>query len=110
MKLQWTGRHRYKDVHADIDYATKAADFDSIWLLQVLQKINAGANKTTNKYFSAFKATKMFYVTQQHNNKGVYEYYCRFENAKDLVQLFDADVVDIVNLLKYEQIIDVNSI
>lgn len=45
------------------DYIPESASFNSIWLLETLQKITAGVNKTTNKYFSVFKATKKFYLT-----------------------------------------------
>ena len=59
------------------DYIPKSADFSSIWLLETLQKITAGVNKTTNKYFSAFKATKKFDLTQQGQTENVDEYYSR---------------------------------
>ena len=71
-----------------------------------MQKITAGVNKTTNKYHSAFKATKKFYSTQQTNNEGIDEFYNRFENAKDLVGLFNADIVDLSSLLAIEKIQD----
>ena len=74
-----------EEVNGDPDYITKSADFDSVWLLQTLQKITAGVNKTTNRYFSVFKATKKFYLTQQGSNENVDECYSRFDNAKDLV-------------------------
>ena len=54
-------------------------------------------------YFSAFKATKKFYLTQQGGHENVDEYYNRFDNATDLVHLFNADVVDIDNLLTVER-------
>jgi hypothetical protein len=69
-----------------------------------LQKITAGVNETTNKHHSAFKATKKFCSTQQNNNEGVDEFYNRFENAKDLVGLFNADVVDPSLILAAEQV------
>ena len=47
-----------EEVHGDPDYLSKSSTFDSVWLLQSLQKITAGGNKTTNKYYSVFKATK----------------------------------------------------
>ena len=82
---------------------SKSSTFDSVWLLQSLQKITAGVNKTTNKYHSAFKATKKFYSTQQSPTEGIDEFYNRFENAKDLVTLFNADIVDLTSLLADEQ-------
>jgi hypothetical protein len=78
-----------EEVHGEPDYMSKCAAFDSVWLLQSLQKITAGVNKTTNKYYSVFKVTKKFYVTQQSPTEGIHEYYNRFENAKDLVGLFN---------------------
>jgi len=66
--------------------------------------ITAGVNKTTNKYYSAFKANKKFYSTHQNVNEGVDEFYNRFENAKDLVVLFKANVADIDALLVDEQL------
>ena len=61
-----------------------------------LQKIIAGVNKTTNKYHSAFKAMKKFYSTQQSLTEGIDEFYnSRFKNAKHLVTLFNADIVEI---------------
>ena len=98
-----------EEVKGHPEYLTKAADFDSVWLLEALQKITAGVNKTTNKYFSAFKATKKFYLTQQAQNENVDEYYSRFDNAKDLVQLFNADVVDIDALLKAETTVNASA-
>jgi hypothetical protein len=92
-----------EEVHGEPDYMSKCAAFDSVWLLQSLQKITAGVNKTTNKYYSVFKATKKFYVTQQSPTKGIDEYYNRFENAKDLVGLFNADIVDLILLLAEER-------
>ena len=92
-----------EEVHGEPDYMPRASVFDSVWLLQSLQKITAGVNKTTNKYYSAFKATKRFYGTHQGNNEGIDEFYNRFENAKDLVGLFNADVVDLAPLLAAEQ-------
>jgi len=92
-----------EEVHGEPDYMSKSSTFDSIWLLQSLQKITAGVNKTTNKYHSAFKATKQFYGTQQSPTEGIDEFYNRFENAKDLVGLFNADVVDLTALLADEQ-------
>jgi hypothetical protein len=96
----------HEEVNGDPDYTTSAADFDSVWLLKTLQKITAGVNKTTNKYYSAFKAMKSFYTTQQSHAEGIDEFYGRFDNAKDLVQLFDANVVDITSLLAKEQLKD----
>ena len=64
-----------EEVHGDPDYLSKSSTFDSVWLLQSLQKITAGVNKTTNKYHSAFKATKKFYSTQQTSNEGIDEFY-----------------------------------
>jgi hypothetical protein len=95
-----------EEVHGDPDYLSKSSTFDSVWLLQSLQKITAGVNKTTNKYHSVFKATKKFYSTQQHNTEGIDEFYNRFENAKDLVGLFNADIVDLSSLLTAEKLLD----
>ena len=92
-----------EEVHGEPDYASKYTDFDSVWLLQTLQKITAGVNKTTNKYYSVFKATKKFYLTQQSPTEGIDEYYNRFENGKDLVSLFNADIVDLTLLLAEER-------
>ena len=92
-----------EEVHGDPDYMEKSSVFDSVWLLQSLQKITAGVNKTTNKYHSAFKATKKFYSTHQNNTEGIDEFYNRFENAKDLVSLFNAGVVDLGPLLAAEK-------
>jgi hypothetical protein len=95
-----------EEVHGDPDYLSKSSTFDSVWLLQSLQKITAGVNKTTNRYHSAFKATKKFYSTQQNSNEGIDEFYNRFENAKDLVGLFNADIVDLSPLFAAEKIQD----
>ena len=43
-----------EEISGEPDYATKSANFYSIWLLQTLQKVTAGVNKTTNRYFSAY--------------------------------------------------------
>ena len=50
---------------------------------------------------SAFKFTKKFYLTQQSQQEGVDEYYSCFENVKDLVNLFNADVIDTTELLTH---------
>ena len=60
-----------EEISGEPDYATKSANFNNIWLLQTLQKVTAGVNKTTNRYFSAYKAVKIFY---QGPNEGVDEY------------------------------------
>ena len=95
-----------EEVNWDPDYISKTTDFDSIWLLQTLQKITVGVNKATNKYFSTFKSMKIFYLTQQSFHESMDEYYTRFDTAKDLVQLFDADIVDTTSLLKNELVTD----
>ena len=95
-----------EEIHGELDYIVKSSTFDSVWLLQSLQKITAGVNKTTNKYYSAFKATKKFYCTQQSTTEGIDEFYNRFESAKDLVGLFNADIVDLTALLALEQSVD----
>ena len=95
-----------EEVHSELDYISKSSTFDSVWLLKSLQKIIAGVNKTTNKYHSAFKANKKFYSTQQNSNEGIDEFYNRFENAKDLVCLCNAIVVDISSLLIHEKLND----
>ena len=92
-----------EEVQGEPDYGAKSTTFDSVWLLQTLQKITAGVNKTTNKYFSVFKATKNFYSTQQGFNESLDDYYGRFEAAKDLVLLFDADILNIDDLLVKEK-------
>ena len=92
-----------EEVKGHPEYIAKSVDFDSIWLLETLQKITTGVNKTTNMYFSAFKATKKFYLTQQGGHENVDEYYNRFDNATDLVHLFNADIVDIEDLLQVER-------
>ena len=92
-----------EDVNGDPDYATRAGDFDSVWLLQTLQKVTAGIHKTTNKYFSAFKAIKTFYNTIQSYNESIDEFFSRFDNSKVLVQLLHSDVIDIEPLLVQER-------
>jgi len=95
-----------EEVHGEPDYISKSSTFDSVWLLKSLQKITAGVNKTTNKYHSAFKANKKFYSMQQNSNEGIDKFYNRFENAKDLVCLFNMNVVDISSLLIDEKLKD----
>ena len=98
-----------EEIQGEPDYVAKSTAFDSVWLLQTLQKITAGVNKTTNKYFSVFKAAKSFYLTQQGFNESLDDYYGRFEAAKDLVLLFDADVIKIDDLLAIEQATNPNA-
>ena len=90
-------------------YSSKSSSFDSIWLLQTLQKITAGANKTTNKYYSIFISLKTFYNTQQGYNEPLDAYYQRFESVKDLVELFDGKVADMSNMLTQEQVTNSNT-
>ena len=97
-----------EELNGEPDYITKSSTFDSIWLLQTLQKITAGINKTTNKYYSVFKSVKSFFLTQQGFHEPLEEYYNRFDTAKDLVQLFDADIVDLSSILRTEQQMDSN--
>ena len=73
----------------------RAADFDSVWLLQTLQKVTAGVHKTTNKYISAFKALKTFYNKIKLYHESNDAFFNRFDNDKVLVQLLHSDVVDI---------------
>ena len=87
-----------EEVKGHPDYIPKSADFSSIWLLESLQKITVGVNKTANKYFSAFRATKKFYLTQQGQTENVDEYYSRFDNTKDLVQLFNSKLIRLLTL------------
>ena len=98
-----------EEVQGEPDYGARSIVFDSVWLLQTLQKITAGVNKTTNKYFSVFKATKTFYSTQQGFNESLDDYYGRFEAAKDLVLLFDADIIKVDDLLTAEQVHNVTA-
>ena len=98
-----------EEINGEPDYIAKAAEFDSIWLLQTLQKITAGVNKTTNKYYSAFKAIKSFYATQQTQGEGIDEFFHKFDTAKDLVQLFGADVANVSALLAKERMSDPNA-
>jgi len=64
-----------EEVHGEPDYMSKSSTFDNVWLLQSLQKITTSVNKTTNKYYSAFKANKKFYSTHQNANEGIDEFY-----------------------------------
>ena len=98
-----------EEISGDPMYSSKSSSFDSIWLLQTLQKITAGANKTTNKYYSIFKSLKTFYNTQQGYNEPLDAYYQRFESAKDLVELFDGKVADMSNMLTQEQATNSNT-
>ena len=91
-----------EELSEDPAYLSKSVTFDSVWLLQTLQKITAGVNKTTNKHHSAFKATKAFYLTQQLFTESLDDYYNRFDSAKELVELFDAGVIDVELLHKVE--------
>jgi len=95
-----------EEINGEPDYIVKAAEFDSIWLLQTLQKITAGVNKTTNKYYSAFKAIKSFYAAQ---DEGIDEFFHKFHTAKDLVKLFGADVANVFALLAKERMSDPNT-
>ena len=73
-----------EEVSGDPDYPARSAVFDSIWLLQSLQKITAGVNKTTNRYQSVFKAAKKFYLTQQTFSENIDEYFGRFKTNSSL--------------------------
>ena len=95
-----------EELHGDPDYTSRSASFDAIWLIQTLQKLTVGANKTTNKYFSIFKAAKSFFNTTQQSNEPLDEYYTRFESAKDLVELFDAKLIDFAAVLAAEQTVN----
>ena len=92
-----------EELHGAPDYTSKSSVYDAVWLLQTLQRLTAGANKTTNKYFSVFGAAKSFFNTVQHNNEPLDEFYTRFESAKDLVELFDAKIIDLSSILAFEQ-------
>jgi len=92
-----------EEISGSPDYSVKLDHFDSIWLLQTVQKLTAGANKTTNQYLSAFKALKAFYTTTQQRQESVDSYFSRFENARTLVQLFESDVIDIDKLYAAEK-------
>ena len=99
-----------EEISGDPEYATKSANFDSIWLLQTLQNVTAGVNKTSNLYVSAFKANKSLYNTcQQRNETFLDSFLGRMENAWTTVELFDTDVVDFDKLLKLEHRKDPNA-
>ena len=98
-----------EEISGDPLYTSKSSSFDSVWLLQTLQKITAGANKTTNKYYSIFKSLKSFYNTQQGFNEPLDSYYQRFESARDLVELFDGSIADMSTMLAQEQAITPNT-
>ncbi len=92
-----------EELSGDPEYAQKSADFDSIWLLRTLQKITAGANKTTNAYVSAFKANKAMYNTCQQRNKTLESFFGRMENARTTVELFNTKIADFDKLLAIER-------
>ena len=99
-----------EEISGDPEYATKSANFDSIWLLQTLQNVTAGVNKTSNLYVSAFKANKSLYNTcQQRNETFLDSFLGRMENAWTTVELFDTDIVDFDKLLKLEHRKDPNA-
>ena len=59
-----------------------------------------------NKYFLIYKSIKAFYNIQQGFNEPLDSYYQRFENAKDLVELFDGNIADLSTVLSHEQAIN----
>ena len=73
-----------------------------------MQKITSIAYKTTTK-ISAFKATRIFYLTQQGQTQNIDEYYSRFDNEKDLVNLFNDYIIAVLELLKTKRVIDAST-
>ena len=63
----------------------------------------------TEGHFFSIQGSKNIYLTQQGSNEGVDEYFASFETARELVQLFDANVIDTDELLKTEKVVNQNA-
>ena len=92
-----------EELAGDPKYLQENVSFNSIWLMETLQRFTAGANKTTNKHNSLFKATKQFYLTQQGYQESLDEYYARFDSSRELVHLFNGEVIDTTSLTTIER-------
>lgn len=82
-----------EEVRAMDGYDAKAAAYDSIWLLQTLQKVTAGVNNTSNSFYTLFHSLKDLYLIRQRDNESVDDYFRRFEAAMELVTLSKGKVV-----------------
>lgn len=67
-------------------------------MLKTLQKVAAGDNKTTTKYYSLFHALKEFYLTRQNPEESVQDYYHCLEVAQDLVTLSKGSVANFIDI------------
>ncbi len=66
-----------------------------------------GVNTSSNEYHMTFCATRDFYRTK---HKSVEDYYTNFENAQELVQQANANILDFTDLIAKERIKDENVI
>jgi hypothetical protein len=82
-----------EEVRAMDGYDAKAAAYDSIWLLQTLQKVTAGVNNTSNSFYTLFHSLKDLYLIRQRDNESVDDYFRCFEAAMELVTLSKGKVV-----------------
>ena len=96
-----------ESVRAEHDWEEEQVGYNAIWLLKAIKRIVQGVTTSSNEYHTAFCATRDFYRTKQFD-KSVEDYYTDFENALELVQQANADILDFTDLLAKERIKDEN--
>jgi len=96
-----------ESIRAEHDWEEEQVGYNAIWLLKAIKRIVQGVTTSSNEYHTAFCATRDFYRTKQFD-KSVEDYYTDFENAQELVQQANADILDFTDLLAKERIKDEN--
>lgn len=89
-------------LRAEHDFEQEQATYNSIWLLKSIKRIAQGVTTSSNTYHTAFCAMRDFYRTKQFQ-KSVEDYYTDFENAQELVQQANVDILDHTDLLAKER-------
>ena len=89
-------------LRAEHDFEQELVEYNSIWLLKSIKRIAQGVTTSSNTYHTAFCAMRDFYRTKQFQ-KTVEDYYTDFENAQELVQQANVDILDHTDLLAKER-------
>ena len=96
-----------ESIRAEHDWEEEQIGYNAIWLLKAIKRIVQGVTTSSNEYHTAFCAARDFYRTKQFD-KSVEDYFTDFENAQELVQQANADILDFTDLVAKERIKDEN--
>ena len=96
-----------ESIRAEHGWEEEQIGYNAIWLLKAIKRIVQGVTTSPNEYHTAFCAARDFYRTKQFD-KSVEDYFTDFENAQELVQQANADILDFTDLVAKERIKDEN--